>query len=185
MPLSGAKIKAMVRVLLLALCSAASLSLAQSSGDDQPPPGDYEDHSTYVPEPPGIEEGTVPVSQNARAAPPPPAPPAKPHKTSRESMEEIRTDWIAAVELFVDQSSVQGVWSARDLQGNDWRLKLVGAREETVRQRQPGFYAGLAAFKTVGGRPHRLDVEFVVDFTGAEPTVKQYVIKKIDGRPSR
>lgn len=175
----------MFRVLWVVLCLAPSMTFAQS--DDQPPPGDYDEpHVTYVGEPPGIES---PVPDQPARRPQPSAnqtpPPNAAQKVRRISLSDARTDWIATVELFVTQNTVEGAWPVRDAKGNVWRLKLIAARGETVRERRPGLFAGLALFRTGAGHAHRLDVEFAVDFTGAEPTVIQYAIKKIDGRASR
>ena len=167
----------MARILLLALCSLVSWSFAQ---DNTPPPGDYEEpHVTYVPEPAGIE---TPAPETVQRPAPQPAtartPPAE-DRRPRLSLIDARTDWMVAVDLYVKQHSVDGVWTVNAAKGAAWRLKLIEARGGTVRERQPGIYAGIAAFKSVGGRPRRLDLEFLVDFNGGEPAVTNYVVKKI------
>jgi len=166
-----------------ALLSTASLCLAQVPADDAPPPpGSYDEPNvTYVEQPPGIE---APAPGAVRRREPQPAT-VETRKTDdaprgpRISMLDARTDWMAAVQLFVKRNAVEGVWSVRDAKGNAWRLKLTQVRGETVRERQPGQYAGLASCKSVGGRSHRVEVEFVVDLAGGEPTVTRFAVKKI------
>jgi len=159
-----------------------SASLAQAPADDAPPPpGSYDEPNvTYVEQPPGIE---APAPGARRAPQPSPVETVKPPDDAprgpRISMLDARTDWMAAVQLFVKRNAVEGVWSVRDAKGNAWRLKLTHARGETVRERRPGQYAGLASFKSVGGRARRVEVEFVVDLAGGEPTVTKFAVKKI------
>ena len=183
----------MNRLLPMVLFSLASVSAAPAFSQDQPPPGDYEEqHVTYVAEPPGIES---PVEQPMRREVPqqaapvaPPAPPAAsasaPEETGPVTMREARIEWSAAVESYVDGHSAGGGWRVRDRRGRGWRLRLLKAREETVRETQPGFYTGIATLKSAGGRAHRLDMEFTVGFSMEGWKVQQYAIKKIDGRPS-
>jgi hypothetical protein len=174
----GAMKKLPLAASLAALLALASAGFAQD--EDAPPPGDYEpQHVTYVPEP-----GSEPAERSPVQAPA--------EKTASEaaarprvSALDARTDWLAAVDLFLAKNAVDGVWSIRDPKGAVWRLKLERARTETVRERRPGIFAGIASFKTVGGRPRRMDLEFLVDFSGGEPTVKSYSFARAPQPPSR
>src|SRR5581483_3752118 len=101
------------------------------------------------------------------------------------NLDSARINLPAVVEAYIARHSSKGVWTIKDKSGRVWHLKQPKTLADTTRNTGPGLYSAHVMLNTAKPPKHRLDLDFTVDFSGADWRVQSYRLVKIDGKPRK